>query len=54
MAAIIKDKLDVQVTLIPEGRGIFDVVVDGRLIYSKYTTSSFPDAGQLIQEIGSI
>jgi selenoprotein W-related protein len=32
----------VVVTLTPLGKGIFDVVVDGDLIYSKYQTGRFP------------
>ena len=48
MAAKIKESLGVEPGLIPEGRGIFDVVVDGKLMYSKYETGTFPDNDQLV------
>ena len=48
MAAKIKVALGVEPRLIPEGRGIFDVVVDGNLVYSKYETGTFPDDDQLV------
>jgi selenoprotein W-related protein len=34
-------------TLIPLGNGIFDVKVDGKLVYSKYQTGRFPDDGEV-------
>lgn len=37
--------------LIPGGGGIFDVVVDGDLRYSKHQTGSFPDEDALIGEL---
>ena len=37
--------------LIPGGGGIFDVTVDGALIYSKHQTGEFPDEGKLIGEL---
>ena len=48
MAAKIKESLGVEPRLIPEGRGIFDVVVDGNLVYSKFETGTFPDNDQLV------
>jgi len=37
--------------LIPKGGGIFDVAVEGELVYSKFKTGSFPDEEQLIDEL---
>ena len=35
-----------------EGRGgIFDVVVDGRLIYSKHETGRFPDHEEVLSRL---
>ncbi len=48
MAAKIKEALGVEPRLIPEGRGIFDVVVNGNLVYSKFETGHFPDNDQLV------
>jgi len=48
LAAKIKQSLGVEPRLIPDGRGIFDVVVDGVLVYSKYETGTFPDNDKLV------
>lgn len=40
-----KDKARVE--LVPGGGGIFDVVVDGKLIYSKHETGRFPAYGEV-------
>ena len=48
MAVKIKESLGVEPRLIPAGRGIFDVEVDGKLIYSKFETGTFPDNDQLV------
>ena len=37
--------------LIPEGRGIFDVVVNGNLVYSKFEAGCFPDNDQLVTRL---
>ena len=38
-------------TLHAEGKGIFDVEVDGALIFSKYQLSRFPEEGEIAQLI---
>ena len=48
MAAKIKQSLGIEPRLIPAGRGIFDVEVDGHLMYSKFETGTFPDNEQLV------
>ena len=48
MAAKIKESLGVEAELIPQGRGIFDVAVNGDLVYSKFETGTFPDNDQLV------
>ncbi|MEX2327526.1 MAG: Rdx family protein [Pseudomonadales bacterium] len=47
MAAELKENLAADVQLFPEGKGIFDVVFDGTLIWSKYKTGRFPDSGEV-------
>lgn len=37
--------------MIPEGKGIFDVKIDGALVYSKFETGSFPDEDALLAEL---
>lgn len=53
MAARIKQALGTAPKLIPKGRGIFDVVVDDALVFSKFKTGDFPDEDQLIKELVS-
>ena len=48
MAARLKDETGLEAELIPGGGGIFDVVADGELVYSKFKTGSFPDEGQVV------
>jgi selT/selW/selH-like putative selenoprotein len=35
-------------------RGVFDVLVDGKLIYSKHATGRFPDDSEIVQAIRSL
>lgn len=53
LAARIKQALGTEPILIPKGGGIFDVVVEDDLVYSKLKTGSFPDEEQLINELVS-
>ena len=34
--------------MIPSGGGVFEVVVDGRLIHSKKQTGRFPERGEIV------
>lgn len=54
MVAKINDNLGFIATLIPEGRGIFDVKVGEQLVYSKFQTGSFPDEDKLVKEISGL
>ena len=40
-----------EIILHPEGNGIFDVSLDGKLIYSKYETGRFPNSGEVAKLI---
>lgn len=37
--------------LIPGNNGIFDVKVDGRVVYSKYQTGRFPEPGEVLRVV---
>jgi len=37
----------VESELLAEGKGIFDVVVDGDIVYSKYKTGRFPESNEV-------
>ena len=47
MASELKGSLGVETKLIEGSRGIFDVKVDGKLVYSKNETHKFPDQGEV-------
>tara|TARA_X000000368_G_scaffold291404_1_gene231661 strand:- start:100 stop:264 length:165 start_codon:yes stop_codon:yes gene_type:complete len=41
----------VALTLLPGDKGIFDVKVNGTLIYSKHATGRFPEPGEVRSEL---
>ena len=41
----------IQATLIKGMGGVFEVVLDGRLIFSKKKTGRFPDPKEILKEI---
>lgn len=43
MAAEIKNEFGIICQLVPGARGIFDVMADGKRIYSKHETGRFPE-----------
>jgi len=51
LAEAIKDKLGVECELIKGGGGIFDVVADGKLIYSKHDTGRFPEHAEILDPL---
>jgi selenoprotein W-related protein len=48
-ASLIEEfKTDISaLTLIPLGNGIFNVKLDGKLVFSKYETGRFPEEGEI-------
>jgi selT/selW/selH-like putative selenoprotein len=52
VAAELKDAVKVEARLIEGSKGIFDVKVDGKLVYSKYQTHKFPDQGEVAKLLG--
>ena len=51
MAAAISTDLDIETELIRGGKGIFDVIVDGQNIYSKYETGRFPEDEEVLAQL---
>ena len=47
LAAELKDRYGVDSALKPGHGGVFDVVVDGRLLFSKKETKRFPRPGEV-------
>jgi len=51
LAAAIEKDLGVKPELIRGSNGVFDVVVDGQLIYSKAETGQFPEHDEIIKDL---
>lgn len=51
MAAKIKAALGEESFLIEGAGGIFDVNVNGKMVYSKHETGNFPDEDALVAEL---
>ena len=47
MAAELEQAGAAEVKLVKGSGGVFDVVVDGRLLFSKHETGRFPEPGEL-------
>jgi selT/selW/selH-like putative selenoprotein len=43
----LKQEFGVVAQLIPGSAGIFDVVVDGKMVFSKHAVGRFPEAGEV-------
>jgi selenoprotein W-related protein len=51
LAALLKKHCDLDVELIPSTGGVFEVVVDDILVYSKKETGEFPDEQKLVKQL---
>ena len=47
MAEELKKEFGSEATLIPDRGGVFDVVVDGKLVFSKFMAGRFPNQGEV-------
>lgn len=54
MAALIKQDLSIEATLVPGTRGVFDVHADSVLVYSKHQTGAFPDGPEVISQLRTL
>jgi selenoprotein W-related protein len=53
LAVELKKRLGVESKLIPGGGGIFDVSVDGRVIFSKKSVGRFPETQEILGALGN-
>jgi selT/selW/selH-like putative selenoprotein len=49
----LKEAFDVDAELVEAGGGIFDVVVDGELVFSKKSMDRFPEPGEVVAKLRS-
>lgn len=54
MSAEISNTSDIDVDLVAGSGGIFDVVNDGELLFSKHKTGRFPAAGEIAELISGM
>ena len=40
-----------EANLIAGGNGIFDVIVDEKLVFSKFETGRFPNSGEIVEKL---
>lgn len=51
MAAELKRDFGAGAKLVPGGHGAFDVIIDGKTVFSKSKTGRFPRPGEVAEEI---
>ena len=51
LAEDLKKSLDIEIKIVPGNKGIFDVLLDDKLIYSKYKSGRFPDIADILEKI---
>lgn len=54
LGKLIEQKIGVVPTLTPGSGGVFDVLVDGKLIFSKHHEGTFPDEDELLEELAEM
>jgi selenoprotein W-related protein len=54
LAATIEGETGVESELICGGGGIFDVVVDGEMIFSKHEAGRFPESDEILSKLRGI
>ena len=47
MSLELKNENDMEALLVPGSNGVFDVSVNGRVVFSKNKTGRFPDKGEI-------
>jgi len=48
LADIIKKEFGISPELIPGSNGVYEVIVDGKIVFSKYQTKKFPKNDEII------
>ena len=54
MEAALSEQLGIDAELIEGDNGVFDVVADGRLVYSKDQTGRFPENDEVVKAIKAL
>jgi selT/selW/selH-like putative selenoprotein len=51
LAATIKRELGIEPEVTRGDRGVFDVTVDGKLLFSKHSAGRFPDDDEIVRNL---
>ena len=51
MADTLKRELDIDAELIEGEKGVFDVVADGQLVFSKHAVGRFPEDNEILEAL---
>lgn len=51
MQAVLKKKFGVEAKLIAGGGGIFEVTLDGKVVFDKFSTGRFPEEQEVVDLI---
>jgi selT/selW/selH-like putative selenoprotein len=54
LGASLSRELGIDAKLVRGDRGVFDVTVDGKLIFSKHSAGRFPNDAEIVQTIRSL
>jgi len=54
LAKLVLDRFGVTARLLPGSGGVFDVVADGKKLFSKHDEGRFPDEDDLLDELGDL
>ena len=54
MAAELQEGLGVEVEMVEGAGGVFDVTVDGKVVYSKHRTARFPNPGEVLEAVQNL
>lgn len=46
-----REAFGVEANLVPGGNGIFDVIVNEKLVFSKFETGRFPNPSEVVEKL---
>jgi selenoprotein W-related protein len=54
LGAALTKQLGIEPEIVPGSRGVFDVVADGKLIFSKHEEGRFPSESEIVEAVRSL
>ena len=53
LEAVLKQEFGVDAELVEGGGGVYDIVADGELVFSKHAANRFPDDAEIVELLRS-